>query len=231
MEPAEQAEAKRSLASKGIYWYPVNWPAGTTVANKIKGIRSVITTGITVCRRHRPRLIHSRSSLPVFAAVTLSKLFRTKFLYDADSLLSEEYLDVGHVTRDSRGYKFLAWSEKWARKNADHIIVLTERLRDVYLKDFRVTVTVDVIPCCVDTDVFSFDPEARKRLRNDLGTNDDLLFVYVGKVGSWYVVDETFELFKAINEVYPASRLLIISRDGEDVFREIAKKVGVAEYL
>jgi len=228
---ADWGEKQRELRSEGIDWYPVNWPAGTSIFDKLKGIKSVIATGISVCRRHRPRLIHSRSSLPVFAAVTLSKLFHTKFLYDADSMLSKEYVDVGHVTRDSRAFKFLAWSEKWARMNADHIIVLTEKLRQVYLDKFGVTVKVDVIPCCVDTNVFRFDAEARERIRNDLGAGDDLLFVYVGKTGSWYVVDETFELFKAINTMHPASRMLIISREAEDVFHDIAERVGVGDDL
>src|SRR5687768_11743835 len=94
---AEKEERKRSLAEKGIHWYPVDWQIGNSISDKLKGILSVMAQGIKVCRRHRPRLIHSRSSLPVFAAVMLSKLFRVKFLYDADSLLSEEYLDIGHI--------------------------------------------------------------------------------------------------------------------------------------
>jgi glycosyltransferase involved in cell wall biosynthesis len=227
----EQSAVSARLQEEGIFWYPVDWPAGNSITDKFKGIRSVVLQGIRVCWKHRPQLIHSRSSLPVFASVTLSKLFRTKFLYDADSLLSDEYLDIGHISRESRAYKFLAWSERWARCNADRIIVLTDRLRSRYLSEFRIGAPIDVIPCCVDTGKFRFDREARRGVRDELGLGKEIVLAYVGKAGSWYLVEETFGFFKSLNSAYPSSRLLVISRDEPEVFRKIARDAGVAEDL
>lgn len=231
LDEAQVAEQKRDLLEQGIYWYPVDWPSGISLSQKLSGIWSVVLQGIKVCRRHRPRIIHSRTSLPVFAAVALKKLFRTKFLYDADSLLSQEYLDIGHLTVESRAYTFLAKSEKWGRDNADHVIVLTNRLRDVYLQEFGVKLPVDVIPCCVDTDRFRFDPQAREKLRKELGIDGEVVLTYVGKTGSWYLVEETFEFFKTFNDLFPTSRLLIVSRDDPQVFHRVATQAAVERDL
>jgi glycosyltransferase involved in cell wall biosynthesis len=223
------ADKQAQLAAEGISWYPVSWPAGNSMADKLAGITAAVMTGVKVCRRHHPRLIHSRSSLTVFAAVTLEKLFRTKYLYDADSLLSQEYLDVGHLTPESRGFKFLAWTEKWGRANADRIIVLTKRLREIYEREFAVRVPIDVIPCCVDTEKFTFDPDARASVRSDLGVGDAPLMVYVGKTGSWYMVDETFGFFKDVEMIRPGCKLLIVSREDPRNFAEVATRAGISD--
>ena len=228
--PLEIAAEKEQLHSEGIDWYPVNWDGGTSLGAKIGGIFRVLYTGFQVCRKNRPSLIHSRSSLPVFMAVCLKKLFRTKYLYDADSMLSEEYADIGHLSRETFGFKFLAWSEKWARKNADHIIVLTEKLKDEYRNKFEMKKQIDVIPCCVDLKRFANVDENRSVRRAEVGIVDERLFIYVGKAGSWYLTDETFDLFRVALAHDPNSRLLIITPDKPNVFDAIAERAGVPPF-
>jgi len=223
------AAEKERLRREDIEWHPVNWDGGTSLGAKIRGIFRVLSAGIRVCLRNRPSLIHSRSSLPCFMAVCLKKLFRTKYLYDADSILSEEYADIGHMKRESFGFRFLAWSEKWARKNADHIIVLTEKLREEYRNKFEVKRRIDVIPCCVDLKRFADVHEARSARRTEIGIVDELLYIYVGKVGSWYLVDETFDLFRTALARDRKCRLLIITPDEQSVFDAIAQRAGVPE--
>ena len=191
----------------------------------------MIAKGSWICLKYRPALIHSRTSLPAFMAVCLKLLFRRKFLYDADSVLSDEYADIGHLSTDSNGFKFLRWSEGWARKNADEIIVLTDVLRQIYRNDLGVIQPIDVIPCCVDSSKFEFSPDARQSIRAELGVGDEPLLAYVGKVGSWYLVEETFQFFKAFRSKAPGARLLIVSTDQAEVFDEIADKLGIGREL
>ena len=229
LDPLEITAQREQLQIEGIDWHPVNWDGGTSLGAKIGGVFRVLGAGIRVCLRNRPTLIHSRSSLPCFMAVCLKKLFRTKYLYDADSMLSEEYADIGHMRRESSGFRFLAWSEKWARKNADHIIVLTEKLRDEYRNKLEVKKQIDVIPCCVDLKRFASVDEARSARRTEIGIVDERLYIYVGKVGSWYLVDETFDLFRVALAHDPECRLLIITPDQPAVFDAIARRGGVPE--
>jgi glycosyltransferase involved in cell wall biosynthesis len=228
MPSDELAEEREKLQNEGIDWHPIRWGSGNSLTKKVGGIIGAITKGLQIGIRNRTHLVHSRSSLPVFMAVVLKKLLRTKFLYDADSLLSEEYLETGHFSHESRAFKFLAWSESWGRRNADHIIVLTERLKTDYQDRFGVNAPINVIPCCVDLRRFENARETRKDFRDSLGVDDDAtVYIYVGKAGSWYMVDETFELFKIEVERRTDSHLLIISQDPPLTFDRIATRVGV----
>lgn len=227
MSTDEIARERSTLMSQGIEWHPVKWGTGNSLADKIGGIVRVIVKGLQIGIRTRQNLVHSRSSLPAFMAVVLKKLLRAKFLYDADSLLSEEYLETGHFSRESKAYKFLAWSEGWARRNADHIIVLTEKLKQDYVERFNVTAPIAVIPCCVDLRRFERAGDHREKRRAELGVTDEPLFIYVGKAGSWYLVEETFELFRVALDRRPECHLLIVTPDKPDVFLKMAEDADV----
>lgn len=221
--------ARKRLAEENIFWYPVRWDSGTDLRSKFFSLSRVIAVAAKAALRHRPRLVHSRSSMPAFPAVLVQKLFRTLYLYDADSLLSEEYADTQHILRESYGFRFLARAERAARTNADHIIVLTEALKRDYIEKFKVKVPVDVIPCCVETARFLNGIEDREMRRRELGLTDEPLLIYVGKAGSWYAVEEIFQLLKAAYEIDDLFRLLIISRDDPENFHSIARRAGIAE--
>lgn len=230
-DSAAEKQIKKDLAERGIFWFPVRYRKGTSIFNKIFENASGFLTGLKILRKHRPAIVHSRSSLPAGIAAALSKTFKLKFLYDADSMLSEEYADIGHWARAGKSFKLLSRIESAARRNATEMIVLTETLRDDLRRDYDVKVPIEVIPCCVDTEKFGFSREGRRRKRAELGLTDEKLLTYVGKVGSWYLVEETFDFFKAFHERQPASRLLIVSRDEPEVFHEIARAHSVSTDL
>ncbi len=226
----KEAETERkTLADENIFWYPVRWDSGIGVRQKFSSLSRVVATGVKAALTHRPWLVHSRSSLPAFPAVLLKKFFRTIYLYDADSLLSEEYADTEHLARESYGFRFLASGERAARTNADRIIVLTEVLKRDYIEKFDVKVPVDVIPCCVEIGRFQSNPDDREMRRREIGLTDEPLLIYVGKSGSWYMIEEIFQLLKAAHEMDDRFRLLIISQDDPENFRSIAGKTGISE--
>src|SRR5262245_46017174 len=107
------------------------------------------------------------------------------------------------------------------------MVVLSERLRDDFIREFGVRVPVDVIPCCVDTARFRFDPALRECRRRELGLTGEKLFIYVGKLGARYLVPEVFGLFQTAREMMPDARLLILSGDPPAGFEEIAGRLGV----
>lgn len=226
MSASESEIERQSLAETGIHWYPVRWESGTSIAGKLKSISAAVMTGARVVRRHKVRLVHSRSSLPVAVALVLTQLFGLKFLYDADSVLSEEYADTGHLSRTSRGFKLMANSEAKARRRADRMIVLTEVLKERFAPEVRGP--IDVIPCCVDTRLFVRTKSERLARRTALGlSRADKLLIYVGKPGSWYLIDETFEFFREFRKVSSTAKLLIVSQSDHEAYEEFASRAGL----
>jgi glycosyltransferase involved in cell wall biosynthesis len=226
---AQKKKIKRGLRAEGIYWYPLKYhkrfPLLATAYDCVRGI----LTGAWIALRHRPKVVHSRSSVSAAIALALSALCRIKFLYDADARLSEEYTDYGHWSHDSREFRVTAWIEAQARKRAHSIVVLSEKLRDDFKQKFGVRAPVEVIPCCVDMEAFRFNPATRESRRKELCLGDERLFVYVGKAGARCLVDEMFDFFKVAQARLDSSaRLLILSGEEPEVFHRTAERQGVS---
>jgi glycosyltransferase involved in cell wall biosynthesis len=220
----DAAAMKRELAAQGIIWYPLQYHQKFSLLATAFDCLSGVMTGLRVAFRHRARIVHSRASIPAAMALVISRLCGIKFLYDADSLLSEEYADVGHWRREGVPFRLTAQAEGLARQFADSIIVLSERLRRDYLDEFKAHAPITVIPCCVDVCKFRFQLKAS----NQLGLKgEEKLFVYVGKIGSWYLVDETFEFFRIARAKLGSGRLLIVTADAPEAFHQAAERCGV----
>lgn len=220
-------ERRRQLQEANIYWYPVSYHQGSSLKAKALDNYNGIIKGLKIWKQHKPRIIHSRSSLPTAIAMALAKLTGMKFLYDADSVLSEEYVDIKHWSQDSSGFLVMAKSEKLARKRAKQIIVLTQTLRSDFINNLGVKTPIEVIPCCVDLNRFTFDAATRHKRRCELEITNEKLFTYVGKIGSWYLVEETFDFFKEVLNSLPNAKLLIITHDSPIAFKQIATRKGI----
>ena len=223
LDSTQRAAVKRELRDDGIYWYPLTYhkrfPLLATAYDCLRGI----LTGAFIALRHRPAIVHSRASIPAAMAMAISRMCGLRFFYDADSRLSEEYADNGHWSRTSRAFKVTAGVEAMSRKNADSIVVLSERLRDDFIREFQVSAPVEVIPCCVNLNTFHFNEHARKARRRELGLNDEKLFVYAGKTGGRYLVSEMFEFFNMARERTGSARLLILTGEDPEIFHAIAR--------
>jgi len=227
LDGEQAAAARKELAEGGIHWYPLRYHKRFSLLATGFDCLCGVVAGARLVFRHRARVAHSRASIPAAMGLVLSRLCRIKFLYDADSALSEEYADIGHWRRDGLAFKVTAWFESLARQSASSVVFLTEQLRRDLSHELNARAPVTVIPCCVDTNKFRFDAGARARRRSELGLGDEKLFVYVGKIGSWYLIDETFEFFRTARQEIGAARLLILTGDAPEAFHEVAERCGV----
>lgn len=228
VDSIRQKTVKEELASAGIYWYPLTYHKRfPLLATSYDCLRAIFVALLLIIRRRIP-IIHSRASIPSSIALAVSSICGIRFLYDADNRLSEEYADNGHWSRDGLAFRITAWVEATARKRADAVITLSETLRDDFRREFGVRAPIEVIPCCVDLDAFFFDEQARRERRRQLQLADDeKLFVYVGKLGPRYLVQEMFEFFRLAKAGLGSARLLILSADAPEGFQRLAAAQGL----
>ena len=222
---SDVAATKDALDAAGICWHPVPYHRRRNLAVAAFDTIRGLATAVTVLIRHRGRIVHTRTSVPAVIGLVAARLTGRRFLYDADSELSEEYVDGGHWRRGSRVHRLLSRIERTCRREADAIVVLTERLRDRFLQE-RPGASVTVIPCCVDVARLRFDAGARDRRRREVGAESARLLVYVGKIGPRYMIDETFELAKAVRRRAGDARLLVLTHDEPSMFQAIADRHG-----
>jgi glycosyltransferase involved in cell wall biosynthesis len=229
IEDTERETLRRELAEQGIAWHPLRYHQRFSLLSKAWDWLRGVALGIHLVRRYRPRLIHSRSTIAASMAMVVARVCGTPFLYDADSSLPEEYADIGHWRRGGLAFRLAQAAERRARRRADAAVVLTEAMRERFLQSGDMHAPVTVIPCCVDVARFRFDPTLGAVRRRELKLGDERLFIYVGKIGSWYLVEETFALFRAARERIGPAHLLILTPDNPAAFAAVARQQGVEE--
>jgi len=110
-------------------------------------------------------------------------------------------------------YKYFKRQEKTLLKKADYIISLTENAKDE-INFWNLTTTalpIQVIPCCVDTTLFDYHQYPERK-------EDALLkIIYLGSVGTWYLVDEMLLFFKRLLKVKGDAVFYWITKDDPNI--------------
>jgi len=170
--------------------------------------------------------IHARSYIPAFIAYLVKKLKRVKYLFDMRGLWANEKVDAGIWPRDSWLYKITKNLERVLLLNSARIVVLTKRARNIiknfdYMKSSKIE--IDVIPTCVDLKKF-YIQEKHKDILTSLDTTDKFILLYLGSIGTWYMLPEMVSFFRVIkNKVENSFFLFLANNGGEAIEYEMRK--------
>jgi len=224
LTPDQAAAATARLAADGICWHPVRYRHRAGFAQAVAGAVAAFVRAASAVARHRPRIVHTRTSAAAAVGCVVARVFGRPLLYDADSELSEEYVDGGHWTRDGLQYRLLAGVEAFCRRHASGIVVLSERLRaDFLARGVRAPVTV--IPCCVDLRRFRPDAASRRARRQELSVDTERVLVFAGKLGPRYLLAETMTFARVLARRCPV-RMLVLTHDEPAAFAAAAERGG-----
>ncbi len=191
----DEVEALRAqLAGEGIRYQPLRRTLRTPLLTKIGESARGVGKALVAALERRPAIVHGRSYLPTAVADLVATVVpRARLVFDCRGMLGDEYVDSGYWTPERLEYRLLKRYEARAFHRADGVVVLTDALRQ-WIEErgwFGPRTHVEVVPCCVDTNVFAFGHEARVAVRRELGWEEDAtVLVYAGSLGSWYREDE-----------------------------------------
>lgn len=226
-KPADLDDAAKIMAvrdrlnSASIGWTPLRYHSRPSAPATLYDIAMGTLRCIALCRKLRPDIIHARSYISGMIALPLKRLFGAKFLFDIRGFWADERVDGGLWPADGNVYKAVKKLEKRLFQAADHVVTLTEAsVPIIETMDFagQAPPPITVIPTCADLNRFDL-PE--------IAPADPFVFGYVGSFGTWYLMDETMALFKAIYANRPDARMLIINRHEHDQIRSAAARAGV----
>jgi glycosyltransferase involved in cell wall biosynthesis len=223
MDAEERARALADLEGCGISWWPLRYhkrPAGiSTAADVLAGA----ARAWWACRSGL-RLAQGRGTVAAAVAWAAARLRSARFFNDADSPLSEEYVDAGVWRRGSLLHRLTGAVERRLLAASDAVAVLTESRRRQAAPQARVDPVV--LPCGVDTGHFEPRPEVRASTRHELGL-DGTVLVYAGKSGGWYLVDEMLDFVAAAAEVLGPLSLLVLTPEPPARFAGGAERRGI----
>jgi hypothetical protein len=130
---------------------------------------------------------------------------------------------------------YFKWKEKQFLNHADHIVTLTKRAKSEIINNFGLKrkPEIDVIPCCVDNDLFSLvnlKTEQINAYREKLKIREnDFIISYSGSVGTWYMLEEMLDFFVVLLKVYPNARFLFITLDKPDSILNVSRQKTIAD--
>jgi hypothetical protein len=190
-------------------------------------------------QKHQFSILHCRSYITALVGLSLKKKYGVNFLFDMRGFFADERVDGGIWKLKNplfnQIYRFFKRKEKIFFSEADYTVCLTNEgkhiIEEVLLKNIKCS-QVAVIPCCADTNVF--DPnkitESERivyRERLNLHADHEVL-VYLGSVGTWYMLPEMFDFFRMMLIKYPKAIFLFITNEKPEMIQNEARNKGIS---
>lgn len=159
----------------------------------------------------------------------LSLLTGRKLIIDSYEPHAEAMVENGAWSSSGFAFRMLWWLEKKQSARASYCIAVASGM-DHYAKEkYKVELkNWGIRPTCTDLDVFKFKEQDRERIRKELGWEEKIVCVYVGKFGGIYLDREVFEFFKvAVDYWGDRFRVLLVSDIAVADIQQWCEKVAI----
>ncbi len=168
-----------------------------------------------LCRQENIGKIIARGSPAGALAMKTSRKTGIPFYVESFEPHADYMYESGTWKKYDPRYIFQKKWEKQQLKKATALMPVAENYKRALIEKGVSPGKIDVIPCCVDTDKFAFNKEAREKIRKELGYNDKTVGIYTGKFGGLYYGKEAFEIFEIAFKRFGDNFFLMILTSGE----------------
>ncbi len=205
------------------------------VLAKLLDLYELKQKAIALYKENRFELIHCRSYISIEIGLLLKKKFGVKVLFDMRGFWVDERVDGGLWNLKNPVFKF-AYNRYKIKEasfisNADHIISLTEvgKRELASWSCYNPATPITVIPCMVDFSVFNYKTNlSKEEAKEMLGfSRNDFVVSYLGSLGTWYLLNEMLDFFKAVKENYKEAKFLFITPDEASSILPVAQAKGL----
>jgi glycosyltransferase involved in cell wall biosynthesis len=225
----------------GIAWYPLSYTKKPPIFSTLYDL---LRLGRALKQLHKIKpihLVHCRSYITAMVGEHMKRRYGIRFLFDMRGFFPDERVDGGIWNLNSPLYKkiyqFFKKKEQDFFQLADHSICLThEGKRIIQSWDLPgQPLPITVIPCCADLNLFNpqqFSPEKTAQYRTTLNIPEGYrVMVYLGAVGTWYMLPEMLDFFSVLRQQYPETIFLFVTGTDPRVVLEEARKKCIPEKL
>jgi glycosyltransferase involved in cell wall biosynthesis len=215
------AGAIRVLCSRfNLTWVPLKYHKTPPVFSTLLDVWTLRKKAKSLHRNQDFGVVHCRSYITSLVGLWMKRKYGLKFIFDMRGFWADERVDGGLWNPKNPVYRsiysFFKHREKQFIKGANIIISLTENAKEEILR-WNLNSAIRVIPCCADLDHFDpgrTNPQRQAALREELGIlPEEFVLLYLGSLGTWYMVDEMAEFFRELKKVRRNARFLIVTPD------------------
>lgn len=218
----------RLLRDAGINWHRLPYHKKPSLLATLFDILCGSLLSVFLIVKNKINIVHSRGTVAATIGWISSKICNAKFIFDLRGLMAEEFVDAGLWRRGSFKYKLSSLIEKRALKAADYVVVLTEKIRKMFDDDFlnlNKKLKMEVIPCCVDLNKFINSKE--KIYSENEQIKNKCVLIYVGSLGTWYLLDEMVDFFCSLHRCIENAFFLIITQSDKNSLKKSLISRGI----
>ena len=206
-----------------IDWHPIIYTKKPPVLSTIKDIIKIKKLAFKLHENKNFKAVHCRSYIPAIIGLQLKQKKNIKFIFDMRGFWADERID-GKIWDIKKFhykliYKYFKKKEKQFLSQADAIVSLTHAGKKIITKQWHCKNKVYVIPCAVDTKMF-------KPYNNTINTTK-LTLVYLGSIGTWYMLDEMLDFFQIMLKKYPDAIFKFITKESSSLIINKAKQKNI----
>jgi len=233
----ERGAVEAICTDAGIDWHPLPYRSRPPIASTLSNLKALQRTAEGLYRERSADFVHCRSDLPAIVGLKLKRKHGLPMLYDMRAFWPDERAEGGQWDQSKLLYRemfrYFKGRQRELLADADELVTLSkEGRRAVTALGVRPPdLSVTVIPCCADFDLFAPpSADARADARSSLGLSGDVpLLVHVGTFGSNCLLGEMLDFFRAYRERHGGAQFLFVAPSGEEIVRRAARERGVAD--
>lgn len=232
----DQVDAIRKHCDEaGIEWHPQPYTKRPPILSTVLDIRRMQSVAGRLHRKQGFDLTHCRSTLAALVGLRMKRQSGVPFLFDMRGFWADERVDGGLWKLRNplyrTIYRFFKARERQLLHEADAVVSLTHAASNYMTANLPARVPVDVIPCCADLETFRpITPADRLKAREQLGIRaDQRVAVYLGSLGTWYLLDEMLDAFAVQRRRSPDALMLWITPDDPRLIIAAARKRGLPD--
>lgn len=226
-----------------IKWIPKTYHKFPIIFSTIYDIWVMKNMANKLVLEENIQIIHCRSYITMLVGLNLKRRLNIKLLFDMRGFWADERID-GNIWNLKN--PFFKWIYAYFKKKeiqfaleSDHIVSLThagknEMVSGNLFSDKTIKIApnkISIIPCSTDLDLFAPEKVSASqidefKLKLNIAANDKTL-IYLGSLGTWYMVKEMLQFFKVWKSQHPEYKFLFMTKDDMQQVYQHCQELGI----
>lgn len=215
------------LQESKIKWNSINYHRSPPLISTWYDLKAMYNKANKIISEERIDLIHCRSYPAMSIGIKLKRKYGVPLIFDMRGFYPEERVEGGIWNLKNilhkAVYRKLKKQEIAYLKESDAVVSLTHKGkedllgRNINLEESKIW----VVPCAADYDHFKVIDEVKKSSE----------MVYLGSIGTWYLLDEMLQFFKIFQKHNPNWKLRFITTDNQHEIYQRASHFGIPHHV